>query len=157
MIVKSKSSNSGGTDIDKFLGDGIMATFGAAVTSTSFAADALKTVDNVIKAAETWAGEQQLANKPVLNIGAAVTTGQIVFGAVGDATRMEYTVIGDAVNLAAKLEKHTKMESVRALCTAAAWETALQQGYRPSAETQKRYHRTIEGVGTPQDIVVIAS
>jgi adenylate cyclase len=145
-----------GGSIDKFLGDGIMATFGAAVTSTSFAADALKTVEDVIKTAESWAGDLQIAYKPVLNIGVAVTTGQIVFGAVGDATRMEYTVIGDAVNLAAKLEKHTKAESVQALCTASAWETALQQGYRTPAEPEKRNGRTIEGVGTPQDIVVIA-
>jgi adenylate cyclase len=145
----------GGT-IDKFLGDGIMATFGAVTKSTSFAADALKTVEDVIMAAESWAADLQLANKPVLNIGAAVTTGQIVFGAVGDATRMEYTVIGDAVNLAAKLEKHTKVESVRALCTASAWQTALQQGYRPAIEPKRLDHRSIEGVGTPRDIVVIA-
>jgi len=145
-----------GGSIDKFLGDGIMATFGAAVTSTRFAADALKTVEDVIKTAESWARDLQIAYKPVLNIGVAVTTGQIVFGAVGDATRMEYTVIGDAVNLAAKLEKHTKAESVRALCTASAWETALQQGYRTPVEPEKRNNRTIEGVGTPQDIVVLA-
>ncbi len=73
-----------------------------------------------------------------------------------DATRMEYTVIGDVVNLAAKLEKHTKVEAVRALCTAAAWETALQQGYRPAAEPEKRYRRTIEAVDSTQDIVVLA-
>jgi adenylate cyclase len=145
-----------GGSIDKFLGDGIMATFGAAVTSESYAADAVRSVERVIKAAESWAQELQRAHKPVLNIGAAVTTGSIVFGAVGDATRMEYTVIGEVVNLAAKLEKHTKVESVRALCTAAAWETALLQGYRPAAEPEKRYRRTIEAVDTPQDIVVLA-
>jgi adenylate cyclase len=145
-----------GGSIDKFLGDGIMATFGAAVTSESYAADAVRSVERVIKAAESWAQELQHAHKPVLNIGAAVTTGSIVFGAVGDANRMEYTVIGEVVNLAAKLEKHTKVESVRALCTAAAWETALLQGYRPAAEPEKRYRRTIEAVDTPQDIVVLA-
>ena len=41
--------------IDKFLGDGIMATYGAAVTSKSYAADALKTVDEIIAAANSWA------------------------------------------------------------------------------------------------------
>ena len=115
------------------------------------------TIDDVIKAAESWASDLQLANKPVLNIGAAVTIGQIVFGAVGDATRMEYTVIGDAVNLAAKLEKHAKVESVRALCTASAWEAALQQGYRPVVAPRRLDHRVLEGVCPPQDIVVIAN
>jgi adenylate cyclase len=40
-----------------------------------------------------------------------------VVGAVGDDSRLEYTVIADAVSLSAKLEKHTKKENVRALCT----------------------------------------
>jgi adenylate cyclase len=145
----------GGT-IDKFLGDGIMATFGAAVTSEKFAADALKTVDEIMTAADSWAAELQAAKRPVLKIGAAVSTGQIVFGAVGDATRMEYTVIGDAVNLAAKLEKHTKSEGVRALCTGLAFETARQQGYQPPNDFEKRYGRIVRGVEKTMDLVIIA-
>jgi len=73
-----------------------------------------------------------------------------------NASRMEVTVIGDAVNLAAKLEKHTKMEEVRALCTACAFETALHQACRPAGEGKKLVGRNIEGVEKPQDIVVIA-
>jgi adenylate cyclase len=145
----------GGT-IDKFLGDGIMATFGAAVTSDKFAADALETVDGIMAAADSWSAELQAAGKPPLKIGAAIATGNVVFGAVGDATRMEYTVIGDAVNLAAKLEKHTKSEGVRALCTASAYETALQQGYRPLEDHNKLLDRTVEGVDKPIDLVVLA-
>ena len=145
----------GGT-IDKFLGDGIMATFGAARVSNNFAADALECVDDIMEAADAWSLERKDQNRPILQIGAAVTTGQIIFGAVGDASRMEVTVIGDAVNLAAKLEKHTKMEGVRALCTASAFETALQQGYRPAGEPKKLIGRNIESVEKPQDLVVIA-
>jgi adenylate cyclase len=145
----------GGT-IDKFLGDGIMATFGAAVVSDRFAADVLTAVDDIMRAAETWITKLQLENKPVLNVAAAVTSGPIIFGAVGDATRMEYTVIGDAVNLAAKLEKHAKVEAVRALCTASVYETALQQGYRPPADRRKLNRQTIEGVAKLQDIVILA-
>ncbi len=51
--------------------------------------------------------------------------------------------------------KQIKMEEVRALCTASAFETALHQGYRPAGEPQKLTGRTIEGVVKPQDIVVI--
>ena len=133
-----------------------MATFGAAVTSEKFAADALKTVDAILAAADSWATELQAAQKPQLKIGAAVATGQIVFGAVGDNTRMEYTVIGDAVNLAAKLEKHTKTEGVRALCTASAFELALSQGYQPPDEREKRLNRNIKGVEKPMDLVVLS-
>jgi adenylate cyclase len=69
---------------------------------------------------------------------------------------MEYTVIGDAVNLAAKLEKHTKSEGVRALCTLSTFEVALQQGYRPPNEFEKRYGRNVKGVEKPMDLVILA-
>jgi adenylate cyclase len=145
----------GGT-IDKFMGDGIMATFGAAVTSPTYAADALKTVDDIMEAAAAWGTELRQEARPLLKMGAAVATGHIIFGAVGDETRMEYTVIGDAVNLSAKLEKHTKSEGVRALCTASTFNIAVRQGYQPSPALEHRKRRSIEGVAQPVDIVVLA-
>jgi adenylate cyclase len=145
----------GGT-IDKFMGDGIMATFGAAVTSPTYAADALQTVDDIMEDASAWGAELRQAGKPVLKMGAAVATGQIIFGAVGDESRMEYTVIGDAVNLSAKLEKHTKSEGVRALCTASAFDIAARQGYKPAPTIEQRKSRNIEGVAHPIDTIVLA-
>jgi adenylate cyclase len=145
----------GGT-IDKFLGDGIMATFGAAVSSETFAADAMRAVDDIITVADRWSADLQAEHKPPLKIGAAVTSGMIIFGAVGDISRLEYTVIGDAVNLAAKLEKHTKSEGVRALCTASAFEIALSQGYHPPVEYKMLKDRNIDGVGQTQDIIILA-
>jgi adenylate cyclase len=145
----------GGT-IDKFMGDGIMATFGAAVASPTYAADALKAVDDIMESSAVWSTELEHENKPPLKVGAAVATGRIIFGAVGDESRMEYTVIGDAVNLSAKLEKHTKSESVRALCTKAAFDIAMRQGYQPPANREQRKARSIEGVDTAVDIVILA-
>ncbi|MGD8883597.1 MAG: adenylate/guanylate cyclase domain-containing protein [Desulfobacterales bacterium] len=144
----------GGT-IDKFMGDGIMGTFGAAVTSPTYAADALKAVDDIMESATVWSTELENENKPPLKLGAAVATGRIIFGAVGDESRMEYTVIGDAVNLAAKLEKHTKSEGVRALCTEAAFDIAIRQGYQPPENREQRKARSIEGVDNPVDIVIL--
>jgi adenylate cyclase len=145
----------GGT-IDKFMGDGIMATFGAAVTCPTYAADALKAVDDIMQSSAAWNAELQHANKPPLKLGAAVATGRIIFGAVGDESRMEYTVIGDAVNLSAKLEKHTKSEGVRALCTKAAFDIATRQGFRPLEDREQRDARTVEGVSDPVDIIILA-
>ncbi len=108
-----------------------------------------------MEAAAAWSSELEQENKPPLKVGAAIASGRIIFGAVGDESRMEYTVIGDAVNLSAKLEKHTKSEGVRALCTAAAFDIAVRQGYQPPATQEHRKARNIEGVGQPVDIVVL--
>ncbi len=146
----------GGT-IDKFMGDGIMATFGAALTSPTYAADAIKAVDEIMRSSTAWNAERRHASKPPLILGTAVATGRIIFGAVGDESRMEYTVIGDAVNLSAKLEKHTKSEGVRALCTKAAFDIATRQGYQPPQDREQRNARRVEGVENAVDIVILAS
>lgn len=145
----------GGT-IDKFMGDGIMATFGAAQVSETFAADALRAVDAVMEAVVAWQNERMNAGLAPLRVGAAVAIGRVVFGAVGDGARLEYTVIGDAVNLSAKLEKHTKAEGVRALATAEAYSRAIAQGYNAEAAPTLRKACAVAGVEGPLDLVVLA-
>ena len=141
--------------IDKFMGDGIMATFGAAVDSDCYAADALRAVDEIMEEAQAWGRERERDGEVALRIGAAVATGRIIFGAVGDETRLEYTVIGDAVNMTAKLEKHTKEEKVRALATEQAYETACAQGYEPPLPVERLRGRQLMGVGGTSDLVVL--
>ena len=145
-----------GGSIDKFLGDGLLATFGAAAPSETHAADALRALESVVAAADAWSRERLASGQDPLVIGAAVDSGDVVFGAVGDDTRLEYTVIGDAVNLAAKLEKHNKSADTRALATKSAFDLAAAQGYRPRGETRTVREVCIVGVDEPLDIVVVA-
>jgi adenylate cyclase len=88
----------------------------------------LRAVDELMLGADLWNAGRVAAGEPELRVGAAVASGRLIFGAVGDASRLEYTVIGDAVNLAAKLEKATKDQKVRAHTTRETYETALAQG-----------------------------
>ncbi len=141
--------------IDEFLGDGIMATFGAAAESDTYAADAMRAAVEVMAAVERWNAARAAAGNRRLNVNAAVAAGRIVFGAVGDENRLEYTVIGGAVNLAAKLEKHTKTERVRALATAASFATAVDQGLRQRDAPRRLPARSIAGVADPTDLVVL--
>jgi adenylate cyclase len=143
-----------GGSIDKFLGDGILASFGAARPSTTFAADALRAADALIVEADAWLAERRAAGSPAPRMGLAVAVGPVVFGAVGDEVRLEFTVIGDAVNLAAKLEKHTKEERVDALTTRAAYEEAVGQGY--AARKRALAGRKVAGVEGELDLVVLA-
>jgi adenylate cyclase len=145
-----------GGAVDKFLGDGILATFGCAAPSESYAADALRAALEIEAAAGVWADEREAAGLPPIAVGVAVTTGRVIFGAIGDESRLEFTVIGDAVNLAAKLDKHSKAERVRALTTAAAYELALTQGFSTARPLERRAARKVDGVAGPVDLAVIA-
>jgi adenylate cyclase len=145
---------SGGT-IDKFMGDGIMASFGAARPSRTYAADALRAVDAILADVARWQREEpRLAWLGSDRIGISVASGPIIFGAVGREDRLEFTVIGDAVNRSAKLEKHNKVLGTSAITDRQTLETALAQGYRPLSEP-RLLSGTIEGVVGEVQLVVL--
>ena len=144
-----------GGSIDKFLGDGIMATFGAATPSETYAADALRAVDQALAEAREWRAANEAAGRPAPEVNAAVASGRILFGAVGDETRLEYTVIGDAVNLSAKLENHNKEVQVRALSDGATYDLACAQGFEPGPDRQRMRDCEVGGVNDLIDVVVL--
>lgn len=145
-----------GGSVDKFLGDGILATFGAVTPSSTFAADALAALDAIISDARQWAREfpEGSAFRPTVN--GAVASGDILFGAVGSVVRLEYTVIGNAVNLSAKLEKANKALDAAALCDASTYRLALTQGYQPARTPRQVNRARIDGLAIPIDLVVLA-
>jgi adenylate cyclase len=89
-------------------------------------------------------------------VGAAAAAGGIVAGVIGDEERLEYTVIGDPVNLSAKLESHTKREGARALTTRATLDAAIAQGLEPRARYRALPGRRVSGMDEPLDLVVLA-
>lgn len=141
--------------IDKFLGDGIMASFGAAIPSKTYTADCLDAVSAIHEAVLQWRAQRvkNAAYAPL--VGMAASHGKVVFGVIGSADRLEFTVIGDAVNLAAKLEKHTKAEMVSALTTLSMMESALSQGHKPAGHYTTLKDRCVEGIKQPLDIVTL--
>ena len=146
-----------GGSVDKFLGDGIMATFGAVLPTETFAADAMRAVEDLMEAAATWRREREAAGLAPVDVRFAVAVGPVVFGAVGDVSRLEYTVIGEPVNIAAKLEKHAKVETCGALTTVAALKLGEAQGYRPRVSLDHRQARPVDGLEKPVDIVAFCS
>lgn len=139
--------------IDKFIGDGIMASFGAVSPSKNYAADALRAVDEILAVITAWKETRRKAGDEVINIGIGVTAGEVLFGVVGNAQRLEYTVIGDSVNLAAKLEKHNKIEHSQALTTVDTLREAFNQNYVVQKKELKG--RTVAGVEGPINLVVL--
>jgi len=141
--------------IDKFMGDGVMATFGAVEPNKSYAADALRAIEAAVAAIEKWNRKLGAAGKPALDVNAAAASGDLIFAAVGDESRLEYTVIGDTVNLAAKLEKHTKHEDACAVVTTNVYDLALEQGFVPKEPGERRIGRAVEGVSGHVDLVAL--
>jgi adenylate cyclase len=145
-----------GGSIDKYLGDGILASFGATAPSKSYAADLCRAVDALTASARAWQQERTGRGVPAPGVGMAGAVGEVVFGTVGHETRLEYTVIGEVVNLVAKLEKHTKREAVQALTTRETYALAMAQGYRREGAAEHRLGRRVEGAAEPIDLVVLA-
>ena len=94
--------------LDKYMGDGLMAIFGAPVVGANDADNALLVATEMIGALRRYnATRREHGNDPI-EIGVGLATGEVLAGSVGSIKRMEYTVIGDNVNLAARLESATK-------------------------------------------------
>ena len=74
---------------------------------------------------------------------------------MGDIDRLEYTVIGDPVNQAAKLEKANRAQGVDALTDRRTWEAAVGQGYE-AGSVEHRSGSRLEGFDEPVDLVVLA-
>jgi adenylate cyclase len=145
-----------GGQVDKFLGDGILATFGAVRPSTTFAADALRAATAVVEAVDAAAPDFEAIGWPGgFRIGVGVATGAVIVGVVGAQGRFEYTVIGNAVNRAAKLEGANKALGVQVLTDGESLSLAQAQGFEASPRAVHR-DRLVEGTGRRMDLVVLA-
>lgn len=96
----------GGT-VDKFMGDSIMALFGAPVRRPSHIEHAICCAVEMQIAMETFNKENEKLGMPNLYMGIGINTGQVVAGKIGSNLHSEYTVIGDEVNLASRIEACT--------------------------------------------------
>ena len=97
----------GGT-IDKYMGDCIMAFWNAPLDCDNHAEMAVKTAIECAKETEEIKKEFKSKGLPEINIGSGVNTGTCIVGNMGSEMRLDYSVIGDAVNLAARLEAQTR-------------------------------------------------
>jgi adenylate cyclase len=94
--------------LDKYVGDAIMAVFGAPLELGNHALLACKTALEMMEELRSLQRIWETESKPILDIGIGINTGEMVIGNVGSPKRMDYTVIGDNVNLASRLEGTNK-------------------------------------------------
>ncbi len=117
--------------LDKYLGDGLMATFGTPSSSGKDAANAMACARAMLVALERWNAERRAVGQEVVRAGFGLHYGPVVLGDIG-ANRLEFAAIGNTVNIAARLEHLTRTLSVDLVASDALVQAAVEQSRDPS-------------------------
>lgn len=113
-IMVEAISEQGGM-VDKFIGDAIMAGFGIPVANEDDEDRGVRAGINMIARLWEWNEQREIEGKMPVDMGLGLNTDKVVSGNIGSSKRMDYTMIGDGVNLAARLESACKQYSARIL------------------------------------------
>lgn len=101
--------------VDKFIGDAIMAGFGIPIANEDDEDRGVRAAINMIKRLWEWNVKRENEGKIPIDMGLGLNTDKVVSGNIGSSKRMDYTMIGDGVNLAARLESACKSYSAKIL------------------------------------------
>jgi class 3 adenylate cyclase len=95
--------------VNQMVGDGLMAIFGAPQPQPNHRAQAVKAAIEMIEMVDLFNDDQASRGKPQIRIGIGIASGDMIAGYTGTLNRATYTCVGDTVNVAARLEAHTKI------------------------------------------------
>lgn len=143
--------------VDKYIGDAIMAVFGAPTGSHDDAARAMRAATSMRAALVSHNHDRQRRGQPPLAQGVGVHFGAVVAGNVGTSERAAYTVVGDVVNLASRLESATKEQGTDVLFSKALVDAAGRvrgEGDLPSVRSLGML--TVRGREQPVEIFTLA-
>ena len=97
------------------MGDAVLAVFGEPIKNENHAVDAVKCADEMLKKVKQLQGKWLDEGKPKIEIGIGISTGEAFVGNIGSEERLEYTVIGDTVNTASRIENYNKVYKTKFL------------------------------------------
>ncbi len=101
--------------LNKFMGDAVLAVFGEPIKNENHAIDAVRCADAMLKKVKQLQVKWLDEGKPKIEIGIGISTGEAFVGNIGSEERLEYTVIGDTVNTASRIENYNKVYKTKFL------------------------------------------
>ncbi len=108
--------------INKFIGDAVLAIFGEPIQDKNHALNAVKCANAMLEKVEALQKKWIKEGKPKIEIGIGINTGEAFVGNIGSEKRLEYTVIGDVVNLASRIESYNKVYKTKFLISSTTYE-----------------------------------
>lgn len=114
--------------VDKYIGDAMMATFGTPITGTHDASDALAAALALRDTVATWNAQRAARGEAPLRVGIGVHHGPVVLGDIGGASRLEFAVLGDTVNVASRLEHASRALDATVVASDALVQAARAEG-----------------------------
>jgi len=108
LLMMDAIGSEGGV-VNQMVGDGLMAIFGAPIPRPDFRPRAVRAARQMVELVDLFNREQETLGKVKIRIGVGIASGRVIAGYTGTEHRATYTCVGDTVNLAARLESHTKV------------------------------------------------
>lgn len=108
--------------LNKFMGDAVMAIFGAPIEDDNHAQNAVLCAEEILLEVKKLNYKWKISNKPEIRIGVAINTGYVFIGNIGSKDRMEFTVIGDSVNIASRIESLNRVYNTSFLISSSTYE-----------------------------------
>ncbi len=108
--------------INKFIGDAVMVIFGEPIHDKDHALNAVKCANEMLECVREFQKKLLEEGKPKIEIGIGINTGDAFVGNIGTESRLEYTVIGDMVNLASRIESYNKVYKTHFLISSTTYE-----------------------------------
>ncbi len=124
--------------LDKYIGDMIMAVFGSVLQSDDDASNAVAVGNQMMTGLHELNRRRTARGGEAIRIGVGISTGNVVAGNIGSLKRMEYTVIGDRVNLAERLESANKFYGTSILICDATWQAVKDHAASPRDRPDSR-------------------
>ena len=107
--------------INKFIGDAVMAIFGEPIQDLNHPVNAVRCAYEMLQKVAYLREKWLMEGKPKIEIGIGICTGEVFIGNIGSEARMEYTVIGDTVNLASRIESFNKVYKTNLLVSSSTY------------------------------------